>query len=117
MKAKFLRALSPLEACLFGEGAGTEWDFAYDGGSFKVQFKSDGYNHFKCPTYPAHSHWSILPSGKIFIDWAKYGRYELTCDPAAGSMEGSVQGTPEKWRKAQLLRVLPVAEADLGKEC
>jgi hypothetical protein len=41
------RALSPMEALIFGEGFGSEWDFAYDGGSFKVEFKGDGFNHFR----------------------------------------------------------------------
>ena len=44
---------------LFGVGGGSEWSFAYDGGEFAVQFKADGYNHFTCPTYPAHSHYTL----------------------------------------------------------
>ena len=46
-KATFLRPLSEVESLLMGQGAGSEWDFAYEGGSFKVQFKGDGYNHFR----------------------------------------------------------------------
>ena len=42
-----LRALSDAEKLIIGEGAGSEWDFAFDGGSFKVIFKCDGYNHFR----------------------------------------------------------------------
>jgi len=103
-KAKFLRPFSLLENALFGDGNGSEWDFAYDGGSFKVQFKCDGYNHFRCPSYPAHSHWSLLPSGNLFIDWGQYGKYEMTMDPATGTMSGSVQGKPDQWRKATFLQ-------------
>ena len=71
-KAEFLRPLSNVEAMLIGDGAGTEWDFEWSGGSFPVEFKADGYNHFKCATFPAHAHWSFN-EGKIFINWAEYG--------------------------------------------
>lgn len=106
-KASFKQALSPVEALLFGDGAGTEWDFAWSGGSFPVQFKADGYNHFKCDEFPAHAHWS-LEGTKLKISWAQYGNYELTVDPETKTMAGaSVGGDPEKdWRKATLVRNL-----------
>mmetsp|Transcript_35135 Transcript_35135/g.93663 ORF Transcript_35135/g.93663 Transcript_35135/m.93663 type:complete len:204 (-) Transcript_35135:124-735(-) len=106
-KAEFLRPLSDLEAMLIGDGAGTEWDFEWSGGSFPVEFKADGYNHFKCSTFPAHAHWS-LNDDKIFINWAEYGKYELTADMAASTLSGcAVGGDPATdWRKAKLLRSL-----------
>ena len=33
------------------------WDFQHPGGSFDVEFRADGYNHFVCNSFPAHSHW------------------------------------------------------------
>ena len=36
---------------------------AYDGGEFTVQFKADGYNHFNCAMYPAHSHYVRCQAG------------------------------------------------------
>lgn len=116
-KARLLRPLSPVETLLFGDGAGSEWDFAYDGGSFKVQFKADGFNHFRCPSYPAHSHWSLLPTGNLFVDWGQYGKYELTCDPASKTMQGSVVGDPSQWRKATFLQnINPTDTAPTAEE-
>merc|ERR1712136_626761 len=87
-KAEFLRPLSDLEAMLIGDGAGTEWDF-------------------KCATFPAHAHWSANDD-KILINWAEYGKYELTADVAARTLSGcAVGGDPATdWRKAKLLRPL-----------
>eukprot|EP00913_Durusdinium_trenchii_P012264 g11516.t1 len=39
-KAAFSRELSPLEALLLGDGAGSEWDFEWSGGKFPVKFKA-----------------------------------------------------------------------------
>ena len=76
-KATFVKPLSPVESLLFGAGGGTEWKFEYSGGSFGVQFKADGYNHFNCPSYPEHSHYTLdthnPPGNMIEIDWGKYG--------------------------------------------
>mmetsp|Transcript_42064 Transcript_42064/g.96599 ORF Transcript_42064/g.96599 Transcript_42064/m.96599 type:complete len:202 (-) Transcript_42064:52-657(-) len=100
-KALFKRPLSDVEQILVGDGAGTAWDFEWSGGKFPVQFKADGYNHFKCVDFPAHAHWQ-LDGNKLQIHWGEYGNYELDVDPAAKSMSGcSVGGDPEKdWRKA-----------------
>merc|ERR1712046_400084 len=98
-KATFLRPLSDVELLLLGEGEGSEWNFSFEGGSFKVTFKADGYNHFRCAKYPAHSHWAMPAPDTVFIDWNKYGKYELKMDVATQSMTGSVQGKPEHWRK------------------
>merc|ERR1719247_3647896 len=90
-KAAFKRALSPVEAVLLGDGAGTEWDFQWSGGSFPVQFKADGYNHFKCEEFPAHAHWS-LEGDSLKINWSQFGKYTLTVDAAAKTMSGMEDG-------------------------
>mmetsp|Transcript_45361 Transcript_45361/g.81579 ORF Transcript_45361/g.81579 Transcript_45361/m.81579 type:complete len:206 (+) Transcript_45361:116-733(+) len=104
-KATFVRDISPVEALLLGDGAGTEWDFQWSGGSFPVKFKADGYNHFQCDDFPAHAHWS-LDGDTLKINWAQFGNYELKVDAAAKTMDGcSVGGDPAKdWRKASWLR-------------
>jgi len=104
-KAAFVRELSPAELALIGDGAGTEWDFIWSGGNFPVQFKADGYNHFKCADFPAHAHWS-LDGDKLLINWGEFGNYELTVDGVAKTMEGvAVGGDPATdWRKGKHLR-------------
>lgn len=106
-KAVFKNGLSPAEALLIGDGAGTEWDFAWSGGSFPVQFKADGYNHFICSDFPAHSHWS-LDGTTLKINWAQYGNYVLTVDPEGKTLEGAAVGADPAtdWRKATLTRNL-----------
>jgi len=37
----------------------SEWDFQHAGGNFPVEFRADGYNHFVCAQFSAHSHWSL----------------------------------------------------------
>merc|ERR1712039_3724 len=85
---------------LIGDGAGTEWSFSWSGGSFPVQFKADGYNHFKCEDFPAHAHWT-LTGDQLFIDWGQYGQYSLTVNANEKSMEGGVKGGDwsKDWRK------------------
>ena len=117
-KATFVKALSPVETLLFGVGGGTEWKFEYAGGSFGIQFKADGYNHFNCPTYPAHSHYALdtHESGKMIeIDWGQYGRYVLAINPETKTMEGSTKGKPEDWRKAVYVRDLPHKVGEVGQ--
>jgi hypothetical protein len=106
-KCTFNRPLSAEELALIGDGAGSEWDFAWSGGNFPVQFKADGYNHFKCDEFPAHAHWTIQGT-KLTINWAEYGKYEMTIDPAAKTMEGGLIGADWKtdWRKAKHSRNL-----------
>ena len=41
-KAVVKRERLPLETLLLGDGAGSEWNFAWSGGSFPVTFKADG---------------------------------------------------------------------------
>merc|ERR1719231_2228213 len=90
-KATFVKPLSPVESLLFGVGGGTEWKFEYSGGSFGVQFKADGYNHFNCPSYPEHSHYILdthnPPGNMIEIDWGKFGTYVMAIDPETKTMQ------------------------------
>jgi len=101
-KAKFTRDLSDAEKLLFGDGAGTEWDFAWKEGSFKVEFKADGYNHFKCADFPAHAHYT-LEGNELKIFWGEFGNYKMTIDVAAQTMTGGeINGDESKdtwWRK------------------
>lgn len=55
-------------------GAGSVWQFHWEGGSFEVQFHVDTFQHFVCPQFPAHSHWTILNNSTIAINWAQYGK-------------------------------------------
>ena len=108
-RATFVRPLSPVESLLFGVGGGTEWKFEYEGGSFGVQFKADGYNHFNCPSYPSHSHYSLDSHGTgntIEIDWGKYGTYVLAIDPDTKTATGSTKGNPQDWRRMSWVRDL-----------
>jgi len=116
-KAAFVRPMSPEEALLLGDGAGTEWDFEWSGGSFPVKFKADGFNHFQCDDFPAHAHWSV-DGDKLRINWAEFGNYDMVLNAEAKSMTGcSVGGNPETdWRKAKLLRNL-ISSATMEEEC
>jgi hypothetical protein len=106
-KADFLRPLSAQESALIGDGAGSEWDFEWSGGKFPVQFKADGYNHFKCEDFPAHAHWAWDQQKELLtIHWDQYGTYEMKINGAEKTMEGSAKGAPDDWRKAELLRNL-----------
>mmetsp|Transcript_24124 Transcript_24124/g.81442 ORF Transcript_24124/g.81442 Transcript_24124/m.81442 type:complete len:203 (+) Transcript_24124:70-678(+) len=104
-KATFKRALSEEELAIIGDGAGTEWDFAWTGGNFPVQFKADGYNHFKCEDFPSHAHWS-MKDGKLFINWGEFGNFELTVNAAERTMEGGPVGGDwtTDWRKGKHVR-------------
>jgi len=113
-KAVFTRDLSPVEAILFGDGAGSEWELEHAGGKFKIEFKCDGYNHFTCKDFPAHSHWTMGEDGtSITINWGQYGTYTMLVDAASGEMAGGVAGQEDKWatddslwRKAKFVRNL-----------
>jgi len=105
--AAYKRPLSDVEVVLGGDGAGTEWELEWSGGHFPVQFKVDGYNHFKCDDFPAHAHWS-LDGDKLRINWGEYGSYDLVVDAEAKTMDGcAVGGDPKTdWRKGKLNRNL-----------
>jgi len=107
-KANFREPLSTVEKLLYGLGAGTEWELQWMEGSFPVQFKCDGYNHFKCEKFPAHAHWSI-DGDKIKINWAAFGTYTLKIDAKNKTMYGAGDGAADppaehEWRKARWLR-------------
>ena len=72
-KMNFLRPFNECETAMMGGGGGSVWNFEWEGGSFEVEFRCDGFNHFVCNTYPAHSHWS-MEDNKILVDWDKYGK-------------------------------------------
>lgn len=105
--ASFVRELSPVEWAILGDGAGTEWELEHAGGSFPVEFKADGYNHFKCSQFPAHSHWSFA-GDKFKINWGEFGNYEFTVDASTKTMQGFMVGADPavEWRKAKHLRNL-----------
>ena len=42
----------------------------------------------------------------VYINWGKYGEYELKMAADGESMTGSAKGRPENWRKAERLRSL-----------
>ena len=72
-KMSYLRPFSAHETLMMGTGAGSAWNFEWEKGSFEVEFRCDGFNHFVCNTYPAHSHWA-MEDDKILINWDKYGK-------------------------------------------
>lgn len=75
-RLEFLREFTPTERALLGEhGFGSVWNFIYEKGAFEVEFRADGFNHFNCPQYPAHSHWDIDDDGLVAINWGKYGKF------------------------------------------
>ena len=88
------------------------WELKHAGGSFNVEFRADGYNHFVCAAFPAHSHWRLddaeKPTPSLYINWGKYGEYELTISEDGQYMEGSAKGQPDNWRTMRRL-------GDLGK--
>lgn len=132
-KMSFVRSFNAHELLMMGDGGGSAWNFAWENGSFEVEFRCDGYNHFICKTYPAHSHWN-MEDNKILINWDKYGstiwphatdlpsvsnivnfwlgEYELVLDAATGQMNGCKKGEPNNWRKAQFLRNLDSSSID-----
>lgn len=74
-KIDFIREFTYAEKVLLGDGFGTAWNFQYEKGSFDIEFRCDGYNHFNCPRFPAHSHWSMDEgTGLIAINWGQYGK-------------------------------------------
>ena len=103
-KMRLVRPLSPAESRLLSPtGGGTEWKFEYQGGRFGVQFRGDGYNHFHCSQYQAHSHWK-LAGDELTISWGQYGTYvmKLSGDAAVGHAVGN----PSDWRKMAYIRDL-----------
>ena len=94
----------------------SEWELEHPGGKFNVEFRADGFNHFVCNDFPAHSHWRLDNDDQatplLYINWGKFGEYELTIAADGESMTGSAKGKPDNWRKMKRLRTLGnVAEA------
>lgn len=111
-RMKAARPLSPAEARLLSPtGGGTEWKFEYEGGRFTVQFRGDGYNHFHCQQYQAHSHWKLggPQRNEVTISWGQYGTYVMRVDGDAAT--GHVVGNPSDWRKMRYIRDLEAHEA------
>ena len=81
----------------------SKWEFEHAGGKFEVEFRADAFNHFVCDDYPAHAHWRLdhaeSPTPTLYINWGKYGEYELEIDADGSSAAGSVKGVPESWRR------------------
>jgi predicted DNA-binding WGR domain protein len=106
-KMSLTRPLNAGEVLMVGDGGGSAWDFQWEGGKFEVQFFCDGFNHFVCPQYPAHSHWEMDEnSSRVYVNWGKYGEYELVLDANEKVMTGHKKGQPENWRRAVFLRGL-----------
>lgn len=72
-KIEYSRDFNISERILLGDGYGSVWNFQYEGGAFDIEFRCDGFNHFVCPQYPAHSHWTIDDAEVIKINWGKFG--------------------------------------------
>jgi len=110
-RMSFERPFTEAEQMIFD----SEWSFEWEKGTFNVEFRADGFNHFICSQFPAHAHWDMVPEeNKVVIDWAQYGKYELVVDPSNRGMAGHKQGQPTNWRRARLLRQLGAEEASKG---
>ena len=63
-----------------------------------------------CAGFPAPAYWRMndvaSDTPTVYIDWGKYGEYELKMAPNGESMAGSAKGQPDNWRKAERLRGL-----------
>jgi len=105
-KMKLKRAFSVAETKLMD----SEWELEHPTGKFKIEFRADGFNHFICNDFPAHSHWRLEnaenPTPTVYVNWGKYGEYELVMAADGETMAGSAKGQPDNWRKAQRLRPL-----------
>ena len=52
------------------------YNFQHATGAFPVQIRR--YGSFYCQQYCTTSSWAILDTGKLFIDFGKYGKFEFT---------------------------------------
>jgi len=101
-KMAFKRPFNAAELALFD----SKWMFMHAGGEFEVEFRADSFNHFVCPSFPAHSHWlfkdeSVTPT--VYINWGKYGEYLVKLAEDGSTFEGSVKGKESSWRKGRRL--------------
>lgn len=57
-----------------------------------------------CDMFPTRASWRILDVESdhptVYIEWGKYGEYELQMAPDGESMTGGAKGNPAEWRKA-----------------
>lgn len=109
-KMTYSGPFSAEEALLMGNGGGSMWGFQWEKGEFEIELCCDGFNHFVCKDFPAHSHWQSSTSAdgkcRIDINWGKYGEYEMVLDAATRSMVGHKKGQPANWRKAYMKKPL-----------
>ena len=77
------------------------YDFTHAGGTFDVHLRPGG--QFFAPMFQAKATWRITPDEHLLIDWAKFGKYDLTltsksacCPP---EFEGSAVGDAANWRQ------------------
>ncbi|KAL1527985.1 hypothetical protein AB1Y20_009356 [Prymnesium parvum] len=101
-KMAFKRPFCAAELALFD----SEWSFIHPKGDFKVEFRADGYNHFVCPDFPAHSHWRVeddSPTPTVYINFGKYGEYLVKLSEDGSEFEGAAKGDPSNWRKGKRL--------------
>merc|ERR1719502_1278440 len=109
-KMKLKRPFSTAESELMD----SEWELEHPGGKFNIEFRADGFNHFVCNDFPAHSHWTMLndesPTPTVHIAWGKYGEYELVIAADGKTMAGSAKGQPDNWRKATRIKSLGAVE-------
>mmetsp|Transcript_34434 Transcript_34434/g.103774 ORF Transcript_34434/g.103774 Transcript_34434/m.103774 type:complete len:237 (-) Transcript_34434:45-755(-) len=112
-RMRCVRPLSPAETKLLApDGGGTAWAFHYANGRFEVQFRGDGFNHFTCHQYPAHSHWT-LANDELTISWGQFGTYVLRVDGGdPAKWVGGLKENPAEWRKMTYLRDLAANEAE-----
>jgi len=104
-KIEYVRDFNATERVLLGDGYGTVWSFIWEKGAFEIEFRTDGFNHFVCKQYPAHSHWKIVDD-VINVNWGQFGEYVLTLNPTTGELSGHKKDQPSNWRRATLIRVL-----------
>ena len=84
------------------------YDFAWSGGTFRVELRQGGV--FWCRKFANTATWTWdFTSGTLSIDWGKYGKYTLAMKD--GTLEGSVVGQPDDWRKATFVRARTAAES------
>ena len=89
----------------------SEWEFEHPGGSFAIEFRADGLNSFVCEDFPVKkATWRLEESESetptVYINWGRYGEYELKMAHDGESMTGSAKGNAVEWRSAVRLRSL-----------
>jgi hypothetical protein len=77
------------------------WSWKYRYGDFEVHFCEGG--KFVCDSYSAESHWSHKDGAEVFVDWGKYGQYEMHLGSPT-DMKGSLKDRARDWRAASFVR-------------